>query len=110
VDRGAWFSRRFVLTLALGAVAFVAVGVALDVTPLPEGIPLAVLPELLLGMLVVTRLVVIVGHVQSLVLFRRLLTVPAAAEVVIRYDRARCSRCAAGLTHSRCCSARWRFS
>ncbi len=87
VDRGAWVSRRFLVTLILGALVFYALFTVLRTFP-PEAIdPLWFAAEALAGMLVVTRLVVIAGHLQNLVLFRRMLLDPAAAGVRIRYDR-----------------------
>jgi hypothetical protein len=87
VDRGEWVSRRFLLTLLLGVIAF-PLGVLVFEEAGP-GVwpPIAGLGEVLAGGLVVTRLHVIGIHLQNLVLMRRLLRVPAAAVVRVRYDR-----------------------
>lgn len=87
VDRGAWASRRFLVSLVVGAVAILAVFSTFDAVPRDLTEPLRFVPEGFAGVLVVTRLVVITGHVQNLVLFRRMIRNPAAAGVVLRYDR-----------------------
>ena len=87
VNRGAWLSRRFLVTLVAVAVAILAIFTAFEALPREVTGPLAFLPESFAGVLVVTRLVVIGGHVQNLALFRRLLRDPAAAGVMVRYDR-----------------------
>ncbi len=87
VDRGAWLSRRFLVTLVLGALLFYALFTALKAFPAEAEDPLWFAAEALAGMLVVTRVVVIAGHVQNLALFRRMLLVPEAAGVRIHYDR-----------------------
>lgn len=86
VDRGAWASRRFFLTLVVGAAALAGVVALIRAAPLDERV-FAFAPELLLGVLVVTRLVMIAGHLKNLALFQRMLRVPAAAGVTVRYDR-----------------------
>lgn len=87
VDRGAWASRRFVVSLVGTGGALLAVFSFLDAVPAEVSSPLRFAPELFAGVLVVTRLVVITGHLQNLALFRRMLRHPAAAGVVLRYDR-----------------------
>ncbi len=87
VDRGAWVSRRFLVTLILGALLLYAIFTTIGTFPGAAVDPLWFAAEALAGVLVVTRLVVIAGHVQNLVLFRRMLLDPAAADVRIRYDR-----------------------
>jgi len=87
VDRGAWASRRFLVSLVVVAGALLAVFSILDAAPADVSAPLRFAPELVAGVLVVTRLVVITGHAQNLALFRRMLRDPAAAGVLVRYDR-----------------------
>lgn len=88
VEKGQWVSRRFLLTLVLGALVFpMAVAyfqwMAED---LQEGVAIN-LSEAVCGALVVTRFAVISVHLQNLVLFRRMLHVPEASIVSLRYDR-----------------------
>ncbi|WNG29769.1 hypothetical protein F0U62_41495 [Cystobacter fuscus] len=88
VEKGQWVSRRFLLTLALGALVLpMAVAyfqwMAED---LPEGLA-DNLSETMCGALVMTRFAVISVHLQNLVLFRRMLHVPEASSVSLSYDR-----------------------
>lgn len=85
VDRGVWISRRFVITWIGVAVLLFAGVQMLEVLRADED---GWARGGLLGALVVTRAVVITGHLHSLALFRRLLSDPAAAVVRLRYDRA----------------------
>jgi hypothetical protein len=87
VNRGAWVSRRFLVTLLAGAAVLFAVCILFGALPVEEVDSLAWAPELLAGVLVVTRVNVICGHVQTLALFHRVLRHPEAAEVRVRYDR-----------------------
>ncbi|OJH40203.1 hypothetical protein [Cystobacter ferrugineus] len=88
VEKRQWVSRRFLLTLALGAVLLpMAVAYFQWVAEeQPEGLA-DNLSEFMCGALVVTRFAVISVHLQNLVLFRRMLHVPEASSVSLRYDR-----------------------
>lgn len=87
VNRGAWVSRRFLLSLIVVGLLILAVFTAFEALPPGQLGPLASAPELFAGVLVVTRVAVIGGHLQNLALFRRMLHDPAAAGVMVRYDR-----------------------
>jgi hypothetical protein len=88
VERGQWVSKRFVATLALGLAAFSGGVAYFQWTAQTLGLPwIAVLPEAVVGALCVTRMAVVANHLHNLVLFRRMLHVPEAAEVSVRYDR-----------------------
>jgi hypothetical protein len=88
VDQGQWLSRRFVLTLVLGAVLLPAAVAYFDWTAEAVGLPaIGAASELLAGALVVTRFAVISVHLQNIALFRRMLRVPEAAVVHMHYDR-----------------------
>ena len=82
VNRAAWVSRRFLVTLLAGTVVLFA---ACTVWERVDSLAWA--PELLAGVLVVTRVNVICGHVQTLALFHRVLQHAEAADVRVRYDR-----------------------
>ncbi len=88
VNRGAWVSGRFLLTLVGGAVLLFACFTTFELAASadPAG-PIAWGPEAIAGTLVVTRVCVISSHLQSLALFHRVLHHPAAAVVTVRYDR-----------------------
>ena len=88
VEKGQWVSRRFLLTLALGAFVLpMAVAYFQWVAEeLQEGVA-GNLSEAMCGALIVTRFAVISVHLQNLVLFRRMLHVPEASSVSLRYDR-----------------------
>lgn len=88
VDQGQWLSRRFVLTLVLGAVLLPAAVAYFDWTAESLGLPaIGAASELLAGALVVTRFAVISVHLQNIALFRRMLRVPEASVVQMHYDR-----------------------
>ncbi len=87
VNRGAWLSRRFLVTLLGGALVLFAVFHEVEAMPGEVRDPLWFAVEAAAGVLLVTRLVVICGHLQTLALFRRMLRSPAAAAVMVRYDR-----------------------
>jgi hypothetical protein len=88
VEKGQWVSRRFLLTLVLGAFVLpMAVAYFQWVAEeLQEGVAVD-LSEAMCGALVVTRFAVISVHLQNLMLFRRMLHVPEASSVSLRYDR-----------------------
>jgi hypothetical protein len=87
VERGQWLSPRFLVTLALGAVVL-PLAVAYFQWVTEAGVlPVGGFPEFFCGALVVTRFAVISIHLQNLLLFRRLLRVPEASIVRLRYDR-----------------------
>jgi hypothetical protein len=88
VDRGAWVSRRFLVSLLVGGLLLFGIFGLLEALDRLGEHSLWFAAEGLLGGLVVTRLLVIAAHLQNLALFRRLLTAPAAAVVRLRYDRA----------------------
>jgi hypothetical protein len=88
VDKGQWLSRRFIVTLVLGALLFP--GAAAYFLWVADSLGWSVtrdLAEALCGGLVMTRFAVISIHLQNLALFRRMLRVPEAAIVSLRYDR-----------------------
>lgn len=87
VEKGQWVSRRFLLTLGLGALVLPLAVAYFDwVAELgAEGV--RGFSEAVCGALVVTRFAVISIHLQNLVLFRRMLHVPEASIVSLRYDR-----------------------
>jgi hypothetical protein len=87
VERGQWLSKRFLVTLAFGALLLpVALGYFQWVEE--RGVlRTAWLAELFCGGLVVTRFTVISIHLQNLFLFRRMLRVPEASSVRMSYDR-----------------------
>jgi hypothetical protein len=88
VEKRQWVSRRFLLTLALGAFLLpMAVAYFQWVAEDLEAGVAVNLSEAMCGALVVTRFAVISVHLQNLVLFRRMLHVPEAASVSLRYDR-----------------------
>jgi chromate transport protein ChrA len=88
VEKGQWFSRRFLLTLVFGAIAFPgAVAYVEWSAEEPRGLNVSVLSEFICGALAMTRFAVISIHLQNLALFRRMLHVPEAAIVSLRYDR-----------------------
>ena len=87
VEKGQWVSRRFLLTLGFGALVFPLAVAYFDwVVELGE-VDIRGLPEAVCGALVVTRFAIISIHLQNLVLFRRMLHVPEASIVSMRYDR-----------------------
>lgn len=87
VEKGQWVSRRFLLTLGFGALVFPLAVAYFDwVVELGE-VDIRGLPEAVCGALVVTRFAIISIHLQNLVLFRRMLHVPEASIVSLRYDR-----------------------
>ena len=71
VNRGAWVSRRFLLSLIVVGLLILAVFTAFEALPPGQLGPLASAPELFAGVLVVTRVAVIGGHLQNLALFRQ---------------------------------------
>ncbi|PTL79056.1 hypothetical protein [Vitiosangium sp. GDMCC 1.1324] len=88
VEKGQWVSRRFLLTLVLGAVFFPAAVAYLEWSAeQATGLPYSVMSEVVCGALVVTRFAVISIHLQNLALFRRMIRVPEASIVSVRYDR-----------------------
>ncbi len=87
VNRGAWLSRRFLATLLLGAVILFAVFTLFEAVQADAPGPVGWGPELIAGVLVITRVNVICGHLQALALFHRVLHHPQAAGVRVRYDR-----------------------
>lgn len=88
VDRGAWLSRRFLVSLAVPAILlpFAVAWISSAAAALGDPV-LERFPEALCGALVVSRLTVVAAHLQNLLLFHRMLRVPAAAVVALRYDR-----------------------
>lgn len=87
VEKGQWVSRRFLLTLGVGALVFPLAVAYFDwVAELGE-VDIRGLPEAVCGALIVTRFAIISIHLQNLVLFRRMLHVPEASIVSMRYDR-----------------------
>jgi hypothetical protein len=88
VERARWVSRPFLLTLVLGAIFLPAC--AMYFTWMADSLEwpsVAQLPEALSGGIVVTRFALISVHLQNLMLFRRMLRVPEASIVSMRYDR-----------------------
>lgn len=88
VDRGAWLSRRFLVTLLGPAVVLPVAFAGISASAAGMGAPVfdAAL-EAVCGVLVFTRLSVLGGHLQNLLLFWRMLRVPEAKGVLLRYDR-----------------------
>jgi hypothetical protein len=88
VDRGQWVSWRFVVTLLLGAIVFPAAVAYFQWVGEDLGWEVTdALSEAVCGGLVMTRFAVISIHLQNLALFRRMLHVPEASIVSLRYDR-----------------------
>ncbi|MFO0581240.1 MAG: hypothetical protein U0229_03125 [Anaeromyxobacter sp.] len=93
VEAGRLLSRPFVLTLVAGALVLTAFCSALALAGRLPGAPgwwrgtLLDLGRVLLGTVVFGRLALVAGHLQSLALLRRLLTVPEASGVRAAYDR-----------------------
>jgi hypothetical protein len=88
VEQGRWLSGRFLLTLVLGA-AVLPASVAYFhwvSEQVHEGLG-SLIAEGVCGGLVVTRFAVIAIHLQNIRLFLRLLNVPEASGVRVRYDR-----------------------
>jgi len=87
VEKGQWVSRRFLLTLGFGALVFPLAVAYFDWVVELGAVDIRGLPEAVCGALVVTRFAIISIHLQNLVLFRRMLHVPEASIVSMRYDR-----------------------
>ncbi|HEX5751059.1 MAG TPA: hypothetical protein VFZ09_32835 [Archangium sp.] len=87
VEKGQWVSRRFVLTLVFGALVLPLAVAYFDWVAEMGAEGIGGLSEAVCGALVVTRFAVISVHLQNLMLFRRMLHVPEAAIVSVRYDR-----------------------
>ncbi|MFE8595977.1 hypothetical protein [Archangium violaceum] len=87
VEKGQWVSKRFLLTLGAGAIALPLAVAYFDWVAEMGLEDVRGLSEAVCGALVVTRFAVISVHLQNLMLFRRLLHVPEASIVSLRYDR-----------------------
>jgi len=86
VDQGGWWSARFGLTLAVGAVMFALLnfGVAVEQRVFPGFGPIR---DALLGGLVFTRVAVITRHLQNVWMFTRMAKDPEVVTGRIRYAR-----------------------
>jgi hypothetical protein len=88
VERARWVSRPFLLTLVLGAIFLPAGAMYFNwMAGYLEWPSVAQLPEALSGGIVVTRFALISVHLQNIMLFSRMLSVPEASIVSMRYDR-----------------------
>ncbi|HYO57735.1 hypothetical protein [Archangium sp.] len=88
VEKGQWVSRRFLLTLVFGAIMFPGVVAYFHWVAEESQWSAAIgLSEAMCGALVMTRFAVISIHLQNLALFRRMIHVPEASIVSLRYDR-----------------------
>ncbi|WP_375771407.1 hypothetical protein NR798_11040 [Archangium gephyra] len=87
VEKGQWVSKRFLLTLAFGALVFPLAVAYFDWVTEQGEADLRGFSEAMCGALVVTRFAVISIHLQNLALFRRMIHVPEASIVSLRYDR-----------------------
>lgn len=87
VEKGQWLSRRFLLTLAFGALVLPLTFAYFHWVAEMGWEAIGGFPEAVCGGLVVTRFAVISVHLQNIALFRRMIHVPEASIVSVRYDR-----------------------